>query len=84
MNVGDLKVLLADLPDETPVLLQGDEEGNSYHWLRCQGMGFIDRETDYHIDEVYDEDWSPSDCCMDQEEWDNMREEYQKVLVLSP
>ena len=33
MTVGELKKRLKDLPDDTNVIVQGDEEGNFYHFL---------------------------------------------------
>lgn len=34
MNVKELRDLLAKLPDDLPVILQSDPEGNGYHIVR--------------------------------------------------
>lgn len=33
MNVGELKAELADVPDDWPVVMSADPEGNGYHEL---------------------------------------------------
>ena len=39
LTVGQLKAQLADYPDEAVIVMQGDDEGNSYKYLR--GIEYI-------------------------------------------
>lgn len=56
LNVGQLKELIKDLPDDTPLVMQGDPEGNFYRELN--GVDFVaegDKANyfDSEEDEVY-------------------------------
>jgi hypothetical protein len=83
MLVKDLMEVLRKLDPDTQIILQKDAEGNGYSPLYAHGMGYYVADSTYSGD-VYDEDWTPSDCCMDQDEWEEMRTENPRVLVLAP
>lgn len=53
MNVGELKDLLNQFTDDTPVLLSSDGEGNSYSPLYQGGEHLYDPDFRYYIDHVY-------------------------------
>lgn len=39
LTVADLKALLESIPDDTPIVMQKDDEGNGYRYMR--GLEFI-------------------------------------------
>ncbi len=81
MTVGELLETLQELPPETQVILQKDSEGNGYSPLSCSGMGFYVPESTWS-GYVYDIDWSPSDCCMEESEWSEMRKAPQSIILV--
>jgi hypothetical protein len=83
MLVKDLMEVLQGLDPDTQIILQKDSEGNGYSPLWCHGMGYYIADSTWSGD-VYDEDWLPEDCCMDQDEWEEMHKENPLVLILAP
>lgn len=53
MNVGELKDLLNQFTDDTPVILSSDGEGNSFSPLYEGGEHLYDPNSRYYIEEVY-------------------------------
>lgn len=53
MNVGELKDLLSQFPDNIPVLLSSDSEGNSYSPLSDGAEHLYDPRSRYYIEQVY-------------------------------
>lgn len=80
MTVKDLKVAIADLPDEMEVILQKDPEGNGYAPLT---------ETDDHCvfiedeSEVVDTRWTAEEACQPEQEWEEFKQR-PKCLLLVP
>lgn len=63
MNVGELKAALAKVPDDMPVLLAADPEGNGFRKLDA-----IDTDARINVDEV--NDWV-IDGLVDEEDYDD-------------
>lgn len=64
MNVGELKSALADIPDDTPVLIASDEEGNNFNNFTELSESYVhndepmepihpDDEDEYERDELH-------------------------------
>lgn len=83
MLVKDLLEALRDIDPETPVIIQKDAEGNEYSPLDALTKGYYVAETTWY-GQVYDEDWLPEDCCMDEDEWEDMRNSNPCSLILVP
>lgn len=83
MNVKELKEALESLPDDMEVILQKDSEGNGYSPLSGADANAIYIADSTYSGEVYDADWSADDCCMDQEDWEEMQAR-PRALVLFP
>lgn len=83
MKVSELIEALSELDQELEILLQKDGEGNGYSALGCLGEAIVVKEKyEYH---VYDLGWSADDCCLDEDEWEQMKSDKSlRMLVLSP
>ncbi len=79
MKVKDLLDQLSHINPESDVFLQVDAEGNGYNELRI-----VDGNAFFVDGEVMDAEWSAEDCCLDEELWDNIKNNNAKCLVLSP
>jgi len=53
ITVGELKKRLNDYPDDMPIILSKDEEGNSFSPLCENGMYIYVPETTFHGEEVH-------------------------------
>lgn len=53
MNVGELKDLLNQFTDDTPVILSSDGEGNSFSPLYEGGEYLYDPKYRYYIEQIY-------------------------------
>jgi len=82
MKVKDLINQLTKFDSEAEVILQKDAEGNGYE--ECCGVAECIHIKNGYESEVYDLDWSADDCCMDDEEWEEMRKTTPKCIVLYP
>jgi hypothetical protein len=82
MNVKELIELLKGCDQEATVLVASDEEGNSYHLL-SEAIGEANFDVDGREITPYYTEWSAQDCCMDDEEYENMRE-LPKAIVIGP
>lgn len=86
MKNSELIELLQKLPPDLEVVLQEDSEGNGYKFV--DGVEIALREPcgeyEHHIDFVYDPIWSAEDAGMDEDEWEEAKETYQKVLIIFP
>lgn len=67
MTVKELKILLENLPDDMLVVQQRDPEGNGY-----SPTSGADPEAVYHDGDVYNINWSAEDCCLDDDEWEEL------------
>jgi len=80
MNVRELIKILESHDPEAVVLISSDEEGNHYHFL-SEAMAEANFDMDGRDITPYFTEWSAKDCCMDDEEYANMRE-LPKALVI--
>lgn len=81
MKAHELAQLLLAGPDGE-VIMQKDAEGNGYSPL----YGFVQAhyvpETTWY-GEVYHQDWSAEDCCLEEKDWAEMRAQ-PECIVLQP
>ena len=82
MTVKELKEILADVPDDTRIVLQMDEEGNGYRWAYGADFDGVVIEDDYRP-EIYSSEWDATEADMDEDEWQEYLSK-PKVLVISP
>ena len=83
MNVGELKKLIEDLPDDMEIILQKDAEGNGYSPLYRGDSNMIYIPECTWAGEVYSTEFTAEDMDMDQEEWEEYLQS-PRVLVLVP
>lgn len=71
--------LSSDL-DDCSVVLQVDPEGNGYNPLKG-----VDENAVYHDDTVYSLRWSAEDCCLEENKWENIKNDKSKrVIIIYP
>lgn len=59
MNVGELKASLMSMPDDLPVIMARDQEGNGFHFLDCWVVSGFSNDDEIDIwegAEIDDED----------------------------
>jgi hypothetical protein len=61
------------------VILQKDEEGNGYSSLE-----YVDADCIFIDDEMYSTTWTANDCCLEINEWEDIKKENPKCVVLAP
>lgn len=83
MNVRELKAALVGLPDDMEVVMSSDAEGNNYSPLCDADPGHIYIPESTWSGEVYHEDWSADDACMEEDDWNEMLKR-PRTLVLWP
>lgn len=81
MNLGDFRKATKDFPDNMELVLQGDSEGNYYQDMRGVDNNCI---WDEDCETVLTTTWSAGDCCMEEEDWETLKEEKDRILVLFP
>jgi hypothetical protein len=79
MKVRDLIKELKNYHPDAEVLIQIDSEGNGYNPLSWTDEANFDDEDG----QVYFLDWEAGDCCMDDEEYEDMRK-LPLAVVLGP
>ena len=84
MNVKDLKSLINDLPDDMEVIIQKDSEGNGYSPLSGCDPDSIYIPENTWSGECYFTEWSAEDVDMESDEWDKLKEDNKRSLVLYP
>lgn len=83
MKVAELKKALESLPDDMEVIMQKDSEGNGFSPLSgADPDGIYVAESTWSGD-VYDADWTASECCMDEDEWAELQA-LPRALILFP
>ena len=82
MKVKELIEELKNLNPEADVVLSKDGEGNSYSPVDSIGIGYYIPWNSYSGD-FYNETWDADECCMDEQEWNEMRE-LNNAIVLWP
>lgn len=83
MNVKELKAVLETLPDDMEVILQKDSEGNGYSPLSGADPNSIYVPDSTYSGDVYSLEWSASDACMTEKEWEEFCKK-DKALILYP
>ncbi len=83
MKIKELKEVIKNLPDDMEVILQKDSEGNGYSPLYGVDSNAIYISESTWYGEVYDLDWTADDCCIEEDEWEEIKSK-PKCLVLSP
>lgn len=83
MKVKDLKDALSSLPDDMEIILQKDSEGNGFSPLAGADSDCVYQAECGWGGTVYDVDWSADDCCMEEEEWQEILNK-PRCLVLFP
>jgi hypothetical protein len=83
MNVKQLKDALATLPDDMEVIMQKDSEGNGFSPLHGADPNGIYVAEEAWYGEVYDADWTADDCCMNEDEWAEIKA-LPRALILYP
>jgi len=81
MTVKELLKELEDTDPETEVILQKDGEGNGY-----SPLAGVDIDTVYIPDstwsgDIYPMEWSCEEACMDEDEWDEIKDRTKCVLL---
>ena len=80
--VKELKEIIADIPDDTRIVLPSDAEGNGYRWAYSADFDGVVVTDDYEP-EIYSSEWDATEADMDEEEWQEYLSK-PKVLVISP
>ena len=83
MTVKELKESIKDLPDEMEVILQKDAEGNGYSPLSSIDADCVYIAANSYQGDFYSTEWTADDCCMSNEEWEDMRK-HPRSLILAP
>ena len=84
MNVGELRKILACLPDNMEIILQKDSEGNGYSPLHCADRDAIYVPETTWYGNVYSLEWSHVDVDMEPEDWKKLKENNPEALILAP
>ena len=81
MRVKELREVLSKLDGEMNVVISSDEEGNYYNiasTVNTEGI-FV------NSDECYDAKWSADECCLEEDEWESMKNiDSYKCLIIYP
>jgi hypothetical protein len=84
MKVRELIAELMALDQESEVILQKDGEGNGYSPLAgTDGSAIYIAESTWS-GTVYDSSWTADDACLDEDEWQKMKDENPRCVVLFP
>lgn len=82
MTVKSLKEAIAEMPDDAMVVLQRDSEGNGYSPADGAAPAIYVPESTYS-GEIYEEEWTAEECCLEDDEWENLKLK-PRVLLLWP
>jgi hypothetical protein len=81
LTVKELKEIIANLPDDMEVVVQRDSEGNGYRTAYAADPDCVwsdDEET------IYSTNLTAQDNGMEEDEWEKMKKEKPRVLVIAP
>ena len=85
MNVKNLKELIKDLPDDMEVIMSKDSEGNSFTPLcEIDANNVYDPNIEGWEVNPYYITWSAEEACLDEEEWERLKNEGQTAVVFWP
>jgi len=82
MKVQELIDELTELDPKMEVIMTSDGEGNNHSPLDVISIGIYTPDSTWS-GEVHDPEWSASDACMEQQDWDEMLMK-PRCLVLWP
>ena len=80
MNVKELIDYLLGFDPETEIVIQKDAEGNGYSPLAGADVGHYIPDSTWSGD-FYDVDWTADDCCMDDDEFEEMKNRPRAVVL---
>lgn len=83
MTVKELKQAIENLPNDMEVILQKDSEGNGYSPCAGADANAIYVEDSSYSGEVYSTEWSAKDCCLEEDEWEELKSG-PRSLILYP
>ena len=87
MKVKELKKLVASIPDKmnsAGVLLQIDPEGNGYETVRgLDDSALVIRHGRREVD-TYDSEWTADEAGMTEEEWEELKKDGERVVIIFP
>lgn len=84
MKVLELKKLLEKCSDDMEIIIQKDAEGNGYSPLSGVDDNCIYIPDNNWSGEAYSLKWSNEDMDMEETEWEEMKNNNKRVLVLQP
>lgn len=84
MTVNELIAQLKELPGEYRVLIQKDPEGNGYNWGRGATIVIPEDPEEHRPSYVYDIDSSASDNLLEEDDWEDIKKNSEKVVVIFP
>jgi len=81
LTVKELIEKLKDMPQDAEIIMQKDADYSP--------LSVVDPDALYVPDstwsgDVYSLDWTAADCCMDEEEWEEMKANHPRCVVLAP
>lgn len=81
LTVKDLKAVIADLPDDMEVVVQRDSEGNGYNNAYAADPDCV---WDQYHENILSLRYTAKDNCMEEDEWEKLKKESPRVLVIAP
>jgi len=84
LTVKELIEELKDMPQDAEIIMQKDAEGNGYSPLSVVDLDAIYVPDSTWSGDVYSLDWTAGDCCLDEEEWEEMKANHPRCVVLAP
>lgn len=83
MTIKELIDQLSLMEQNLLVVLQEDPEGNGYRQLKGIDSECVKSSGEFYFD-VYSLSYSASDNCMEEGEWEDLKKNGQRVVVLYP
>lgn len=84
MNIKELKEYIKNLPDDMEIILQKDSEGNGYSPLEGGDSECIYEAETTWGGEVYSLEFGAEGNGFEEDEWEEIKTNFPKVLVLFP
>lgn len=81
LTVGELKEIIANLPNDMEVVIQRDSEGNGYETAYAADPDCI---WDLYKENILSTDLAAAENCMEEDEWEKLKAENPRVLVIAP
>lgn len=84
MKVSSLIKQLNTCDPNSEVIVQKDGEGNGFSPLSCVSKNAIYIPESTWSGEVFSLGWSAEDCCLEEDEWKQMKITHKPVIILVP